>query len=69
MGCAFCATGQMGFDSQHDNGEILGQVLVARVIIWMMTEDWIGQFCAILFLWAWANHLQIWTMYSRLYRY
>jgi 23S rRNA (adenine2503-C2)-methyltransferase len=30
MGCAFCATGQMGFRRNMTPGEMLGQVLVAR---------------------------------------
>lgn len=30
MGCAFCATGKMGFSRNLGPGEILGQVLVAR---------------------------------------
>lgn len=33
MGCAFCATGQMGFTRNLSTAEILGQVLVARKVL------------------------------------
>lgn len=40
MGCAFCATGQMGLIRNMTMGEILGQVLVARDYLGDTRLDW-----------------------------
>ena len=40
MGCTFCATGQMGFERNLTHGEILGQILVARVHLGDTRPDW-----------------------------
>ncbi len=40
MGCAFCATGQMGLIRNMTMGEILGQVLVARDYLDDRRLDW-----------------------------
>lgn len=40
MGCAFCATGQMGLQRNMGMGEILGQVLVARDYLDDRRLDW-----------------------------
>lgn len=40
MGCAFCATGQMGLQRNMSMGEILGQVLVARDYLDDRRLDW-----------------------------
>lgn len=40
MRCAFCATGQMGFERNMTMGEIMGQVLVARDYLNDRRPDW-----------------------------
>lgn len=40
MGCAFCATGKMGFRRNMSMGEILGQVLIGRRRLNDMRPDW-----------------------------
>lgn len=40
MGCSFCSTGEMGFERNMSMGEILGQILVARVYLDDVRLDW-----------------------------